>query len=133
MYVIPTSPEFTVLIADDDTGIRNFLRRGLRLEGYNVIEAASGETAVELTQRFHPDLVILDWMMPGIDGPEALRRIRALGETIPVIFMTGREGDRTDGLKLGADDYFVKPISFAMLVDRLHTLLPPLPEPPATT
>ena len=131
MYVIPTSPEFTVLVADDDIGIRNFLRRGLRLEGYNVIEAASGETAVELTQKFHPDLVILDWMMPGIDGPEALRRIRALGETIPVIFMTGREGNRTDGLALGANDYFVKPISFALLIEKLHMLLPPTPELPS--
>ena len=130
MYAASTTPEFTVLIADDDTGIRNFLRRGLRLEGYNVLEAPSGEVAVELTSSGHPDLVILDWMMPGIDGPEALRRIRALGNTIPVIFMTGRDGDRADGLALGADDYFVKPVSFARLIERLHTLLPPSLEMP---
>lgn len=130
MYVQHHPPEFNILVADDDAGIRNFLRRGLRLEGYNVTEAASGEAAVELTGTTHPDLIILDWMMPGIDGPEALRRIRALGETIPVIFMTGREGDRADGLVLGADDYFVKPISFGRLVERLHSLLPPKLETP---
>jgi DNA-binding response OmpR family regulator len=102
------------------------LRRGLKLEGYGVIEADSGETAVELTRTTKPDLMILDWMMPGMDGPEALRRIRAAGATIPVIFLTGRDGDRADGLALGAQDYFDKPVSFAQLVARLHALLPSL-------
>lgn len=117
-------PEFRILVADDDPGIRNFLRRGLKLEGYGVIEADSGEAAVELTRSSKPDLVVLDWMMSGIDGPEALRRIRAAGATIPVIFLTGRDGLRADGLALGAQDYFDKPVSFAQLVERLHALLP---------
>ncbi len=119
-------PEFRILVADDDPGIRNFLRRGLKLEGYSVIEADSGQTAVELTRTTKPDLMILDWMMPGMDGPEALRRIRAAGATIPVIFLTGRDGDRAEGLALGAQDYFDKPVSFAQLVARLHALLPSL-------
>ncbi len=130
MDVRPTLPEFSVLIADDDAGIRNFLRRGLRLEGYAVTEADSGEAAVELTRTTHPDLIILDWMMPKMDGPEALRRIRASGATIPVIFLSGRDGDRADGLALGADDYFVKPVSFLRLIERLHSLLPPSLEHP---
>ncbi len=117
-------PEFRILVADDDPGIRNFLRRGLKLEGYGVIEAASGEAAVELTRSGKPDLVVLDWMMPGMDGPEALRQIRASGATMPVVFLTGRDGVRTDGLALGAQDYFDKPVSFAQLVARLHVLLP---------
>jgi two-component system, OmpR family, response regulator len=124
MYVIPTPSEFSILVADDDAGIRNFLRRGLRLEGYLVTEADSGESAVELTRIKHPDLVILDWMMPGIGGPEALRRIKALSQNIPVIFLTGRDGNKADGLALGADDYFVKPVSFVELVERVHNLLP---------
>lgn len=117
-------PEFRILVADDDPGIRNFLRRGLQLEGYGVIEADSGEAAVELTRSAKPDLILLDWMMPGLDGPEALRRIRASGAMIPVIFLTGRDGVCEDGLALGAQDYFDKPVSFAQLVERLHTLLP---------
>ena len=71
MTGFPPAPEFQILIADDDPGIRSFLRRGLRLEGYGVIEADSGEVAVRLTREAKPDLVILDWMMPGIDGPES--------------------------------------------------------------
>jgi DNA-binding response OmpR family regulator len=125
MDVRPTFPEFSILVADDDVGIRHFLRRGLRLEGYGVTEADSGKAAVELTRTTHPDLIILDWMLPEIDGPEALRRIRASGATIPVIFLTGRDGDRADGIALGADDYFIKPVSFARLIERLHVLLPP--------
>jgi chemotaxis response regulator CheB len=78
------------LIADDDPGIRSFLRRGLKLEGYGVIEAASGEAAVALTQDAKPDLVVLDWMMPGIDGPEALRQIRARNASVPVILFSSQ-------------------------------------------
>jgi DNA-binding response OmpR family regulator len=125
-------PEFQILVADDDPGIRNFLRRGLKLEGYGVIEAASGEAAVELTRSGKPDLVVLDWMMPGMDGPEALLQIRASGGTMPVVFLTGRDGDRKDGLVLGAQDYFDKPVSFAQLVARLHVLLPSAVEMPLT-
>jgi DNA-binding response OmpR family regulator len=117
-------PEFRILVADDDPGIRNFLRRGLKLEGYGVIEADSGATAVELTRSAKPDLVVLDWMMPGMDGPEALRQIRASGAIMPVVFLTGRDGAPNDGLVLGAQDYFGKPVSFAQLIARLHVLLP---------
>jgi CheY-like chemotaxis protein len=118
------SPEFCILVADDDLGIRSFLRRGLRLEGYGVIEADSGEVAVRLTRDAKPDLVVLDWMMPGMDGPEVLRQIRASGATIPVIFFTGRFGGHEERLALGAQDYFEKPVPFAQFVARLHVLLP---------
>jgi DNA-binding response OmpR family regulator len=116
--------EFNILIADDDPGIRHFLRRGLQLEGYDVIEADSGALAVELANASKPNLVILDWMMPGMDGPETLRQIRVTNATMPIIFLTGRGGSSADGFALGADDYFEKPVSFAQLVERLRTLLP---------
>lgn len=127
----PPVPEFQILIADDDPGIRSFLRRGLRLEGYSVIEAASGEAAITLARDAKPDLVVLDWMMPGLDGPEALRQIRARDATVPVIFFTGRFGRREEGLALGAQDYFEKPVPFARLVARLHALLPSAIKPVA--
>ncbi len=116
--------EFNILVADDDPGIRHFLRRGLQLEGYDVLEAESGAVAVKMANESHPNLVILDWMMPGLDGPETLRQIRAAGETMPIIFLTGRDGSNLDGLALGAADYFSKPVSFAQLAARLHALLP---------
>jgi DNA-binding response OmpR family regulator len=124
MKVPVSMSEFNILVADDDPGIRNFLRRGLQLEGYDVMEADSGVAAVKIAGDSKPNLVILDWMMPGLDGPETLRQIRATGATMPIIFLTGRDGDSEDGLALGAADYFSKPVSFAQLVARLHTLLP---------
>ncbi len=124
--------EFNILVADDDPGIRHFLRRGLQLEGYDVMEADSGTAAVKMAGDSHPSLVILDWMMPGLDGPETLRQIRAAGATMPIIFLTGRGGSSADGLALGADAYFEKPVLFAQLVDRLHSLLPPTSLTPKT-
>jgi DNA-binding response OmpR family regulator len=121
--------EFNILVADDDPGIRHFLRRGLQLEGYDVMEADSGAVAVKIASESKPNLVILDWMMPGLDGPETLRQIRASGATMPIIFLTGRGGSSLDGLALGADDYFEKPVSFAQLVARLHGLLPSMKLP----
>jgi DNA-binding response OmpR family regulator len=128
----PPAPEFQILVADDDPGIRSLLLRGLRLEGYGVIEAKSGAEAIELTRDAKPDMVILDWMMPGIDGPEALRQIRASGSSIPVIFFTGRFGRREEGLALGAQDYFEKPVPFAQFIARLKILLPSSTIEPAT-
>ena len=117
-------PEFRILIVDDDPAIRGFLRRGLRLEGYDVIEATSGEDAVALTRDARPDLLVLDWMMPGMDGPEILRRVRASGSGVPVIFFSGRDGGREQGLALGAQEYLEKPGPFSRLVASLHALLP---------
>ena len=116
--------EFRILVADDEPRIRSFLRRGLSLEGYDVLEAHSGAAAVELTQTAKPDLIILDWMMPGIDGPEALRQIRKAGSLVPILFMTGRDGADQDGLLLGANAYFHKPVEFLFLLEKLKFFLP---------
>lgn len=125
--------EFNILVADDDPGIRHFLRRGLQLEGYDVMEADSGTAAVKMAGESKPNLVILDWMMPGLDGPETLRQIRAASATMPIIFLTGRNGSSEEGLALGADAYFEKPVSFWQLVERLHLLLPSINLTPKTT
>ncbi len=117
-------PEFRILVADDEPRIRSFLRRGLSLEGYGVLEADSGAAAVEMTRTAQPDLIILDWMMPGMDGPEALRQIRKAGSLIPILFMTGRDGAPEDGLVLGANDYFHKPVEFLLLLEKLKFFLP---------
>ena len=117
-------PEFRILVADDEPRIRSFLRRGLSLEGYDVLEADSGVTAVELTRIAKPDLIILDWMMPGMDGPEALRQIRKAGSIIPIVFMTGRDGLAEEGMALGATDYFHKPIEFNLLLEKIKLFLP---------
>jgi DNA-binding response OmpR family regulator len=125
--------EFCILVADDDPGIRSFLRRGLRLEGYGVIEAESGEAALDLTHTANPDLIVLDWMMPGMNGPDVLRQIRTEGLKIPVIFFTGRDGGRDEGLALGAQDYFEKPVAFAKLLVSLNRLLLPADASPDGT
>ena len=114
----------TVLIADDDRKIIDMLRRTLTYEGYHVVTAGSGEEALQqaLTQR--PDVIVLDWMMPGLDGLEVARRVRAADET-PILMLTAKDAvdDRVEGLDSGADDYLVKPFAPAELLARIRALL----------
>jgi len=114
-----------VLVVDDERALRAALRRALALEGYAVAEAASGEEAIgELRQRM-VDAVILDVLMPGIDGLEVCRRLRAAGDRTPVLMLTAREtvGDRVAGLDAGADDYLAKPFALEELIARLRALM----------
>jgi len=114
-----------VLVVDDERALRAALRRALALEGYEVAEAASGEEAIgELRERM-VDAVILDVLMPGIDGLEVCRRLRAAGDRTPVLMLTAREtvGDRVAGLDAGADDYLVKPFALEELIARLRALM----------
>ena len=114
----------TILIADDDRKIIDMLRRTLTYEGYHVVTAGSGEEALQqaLTQR--PDVIVLDWMMPGLDGLEVARRVRAADET-PILMLTAKDAvdDRVEGLDSGADDYLVKPFAPAELLARIRALL----------
>ena len=114
-----------ILVVDDDPKIRTAVRRGLVYEGYRVVEAASGEEGLEKAREHLPDLVILDVMMPGIDGLEVTRRLRAAGGEVAILMLTARDEikDRVEGLETGADDYLVKPFNFEELLARVHALL----------
>jgi DNA-binding response OmpR family regulator len=113
-----------ILVVDDEPPIRAIVRGFLEREGMLVAEAADGPAAVEQVRSFAPDVVVLDIMLPGFDGIEALRRIRAFADPL-VIFLTARteEVDRIVGLKVGGDDYLTKPFSPGELVARVEALL----------
>ena len=119
----------TILIADDDHKITEMLRRTLSYEGYSVLTAADGRQALDQAQAHHPDLVVLDWMMPGLDGVEVARRLRA-AEGMPILMLTARDAveDRVEGLDGGADDYLVKPFAPAELLARIRSLLRRMPD-----
>lgn len=116
-----------VLIVEDEESLMLLLRYNLESEGYEVDAAARGDEADIRLREQVPDLVVLDWMLPGLSGIELCRRIRARRETerLPVIMLTarGEEGDRVRGLATGADDYIVKPFSMPELLARIRALL----------
>jgi DNA-binding response OmpR family regulator len=114
-----------ILVVDDDSSIRGFLKRGLSYEGYAVDVAESGEQALNIARDRAPDLMILDVMMRGLDGFEVLRRMRAAGDGVPVILLTGKDApsDQVAGLDIGADDYVLKPIGIDILLARVRALL----------
>lgn len=116
--------QLAVLVVDDEETIIEFLQMGLQYEGFTVEVATDGETAIEVYRRTKPDLVILDWMLPGKDGLEVCRRIRTMGDT-PVIMLTakGDVDDRVTGLDAGADDYIPKPFKFKELLARMRAVL----------
>jgi two-component system, OmpR family, response regulator MprA len=113
-----------ILIIEDEDRIRQFLQRGLSFEGYRVDAAADGTAGLELARDNPPDLVLLDIMLPGIDGIEVCRRLRAASD-VPILMLTAKEAieDRVAGLDAGADDYLVKPFAFDELVARVRALL----------
>ncbi len=116
--------DMTILIVDDEARIRDFVRMNLELEHYRVIEAGDGVQALEQLRENLPDLIVLDVMMPEMDGFETLRAVREVS-TVPVIMLTVRQGeqDKIHGLDLGADDYLAKPFSPRELLSRIRALL----------
>jgi two-component system, OmpR family, response regulator MprA len=114
-----------VLVVDDDRAVRDALRRTLTLAGYEVQMAADGEQALEQVVQAIPDAVVLDVGLPGIDGLEVCRRLRKLGNRVPILMLTARDAvaDRIDGLDAGADDYMVKPFDVGELKARIRALL----------
>ena len=114
-----------ILIIDDDPKIRSVVRRGLVYEGFRVTEAGSGEEGLDKARDQTPDLVVLDVMLPGIDGLEVCRRLREAGDEVSILMLTARDEvkDRVEGLETGADDYLVKPFSFEELLARVRALL----------
>ena len=119
------TPARRVLVVEDDDAIADLLQMALRYEGFGVEVADSGTAAVELARDLSPHLVLLDVMLPDLDGFEVLGRLFALGLDMPVIFLTARDGteDRVRGLGLGADDYICKPFSLAEVIARVHLAL----------
>ncbi len=115
--------QFCILIVDDDERILNFLRSKLNASGYNVLTAANGVEAVEQSRAQEPDLIVLDLLMPKMDGFETLKELRSFS-AVPVIILTARgtDTDRIKGLKLGADDYLPKPFNPDELVARIEAV-----------
>jgi two-component system, OmpR family, response regulator MprA len=114
-----------ILIVDDDNRVTNAIRRTLAYEGYHVSVAANGEGALSIARTRSPDLVILDLMLPGMNGLEVCRRLRSAGDSIAVLMLTARDevADRVAGLETGADDYLVKPFALEELLARVKALL----------
>ncbi|WP_067823404.1 response regulator transcription factor [Actinomadura kijaniata] len=114
-----------ILVVDDEPAVRESLTRSLEFEGYRVGTAADGVAALDAVAAERPDLVVLDVLMPRMDGLTACRRLRARGVTTPVLMLTARDmvGDRVTGLDAGADDYLVKPFELDELLARVRALL----------
>ena len=114
-----------ILLVDDDRRLAASVRRALAYEGYRVSLAEDGPSALRSARESQPDLVILDVMMPGLDGIEVCRRLRAGSESLPIMMLTARDsiGDRVVGLDAGADDYLIKPFAYDELVARVRALL----------
>ncbi len=113
-----------ILVVDDDPEIVNFVKRGLIYDGYDVDTAGNGTEALAKARDTEPDLVVLDIMMPGLDGIEVSKRLRQASD-VPILMLTakGTVADRVAGLDSGADDYLVKPFSFDELLARIRALL----------
>jgi two-component system, OmpR family, response regulator len=120
-----TNPEARVLVVDDETNIVELLSVSLKFQGFEVHTASNGPAALDLAREVKPDAVILDVMMPGMDGFGVLRRLRADGINAPALFLTARDSlqDKITGLTLGGDDYVTKPFSLEEVVARLRVIL----------
>jgi two-component system OmpR family response regulator len=118
-------PEARLVVVDDEPNIRELLAASLRFAGFDVVAAESGEEAVRAVERHRPDLLVLDVMMPGMDGFEVVRRLRSAGRIMPVLFLTARDAteDKITGLTLGGDDYVTKPFSLEELIARIRAVL----------
>ncbi|WP_394428181.1 response regulator transcription factor [Streptomyces sp. SGAir0957] len=114
-----------LLVVDDDPPIADLVATVARYEGWDAVTAHTGEDALRLAGEFRPDIVVLDLMLPGVDGFGVLDRLRAAGTMVPVVFLTARDGvaDRVAGLTRGGDDYLVKPFAVEELMARLRTVL----------
>ncbi len=115
-----------ILLVEDNLELVGIIRRELNTAGYEVVDCADGKTALELVERCRPDAILLDWMLPVLDGVEVLRRLQNDSRVCPPVLMLtarGEEADRVIGLEMGADDYLAKPFSMRELLARVKALL----------
>ncbi len=121
----PDGTPVRALVVDDEASLGELVQLALRYEGWQVETATDGATALTKARAFQPDVIVLDVMMPGLDGLEVLRRLRATGDDVPVLFLTAKDAvaDRVVGLTAGGDDYVTKPFSLEEVVARLRALL----------
>ncbi|MGQ4649614.1 response regulator [Lyngbya aestuarii] len=114
-----------ILVIEDEAKLAQFIELELKYEGYQVSVAADGLAGLSAVRESHPDLVILDWMLPGISGIEICKRLRTTGDKVPIILLTAKDevSDRVAGLDAGADDYVVKPFSVEELLARVRAQL----------
>ena len=121
----PVATKRRVLVVDDEENVTHLVSSALRFDGFDTVTADNGPSALAAVAESDPDLVVLDVMMPGMDGLGVLQNLRAAGSQIPVIFLTARDAatDRIGGLRAGADDYVVKPFSVEELLARVHAVL----------
>ena len=119
------SPEARLLVVDDEPSIRELLTASLRFAGFEVFAAADGQEALALADKHRPDLVVLDVMLPDLDGFAVTRRLRERGRDMPVLFLTARDetSDKVQGLTVGGDDYVTKPFSLEEVVARIRAVL----------
>jgi two-component system OmpR family response regulator len=120
-----TTTEAKLLVVDDEPNIVELLAASLRYAGFEVATARNGHDALRTAREFRPDVLLLDVMMPGIDGFEVVRRLRSEGARCPVLFLTARDAteDKVTGLTLGGDDYVTKPFSLEEVIARIRALL----------
>jgi two-component system OmpR family response regulator len=117
-------PERRILVVDDEDNLRSMLVAALKYEGYDVVQASDGAAGLRAARETKPDLIVLDVMMPQLDGFGVVKRLREAGDRTPVIFLTARDAseDRVTGLNLGGDDYLPKPFSLEELVARVEAV-----------
>ena len=120
-----------LLVVDDEPDIVELLSASLKYHGYDVASATSGRQAMEEARRFRPDMILLDVMMPELDGFEVLRKLRGEGTRVPVLFLTARDAteDKIKGLTLGGDDYVTKPFSLSEILARIQAVLRRVADP----
>lgn len=121
----PSEPEARLLIVDDERNIVELLEASLRYNGFDVTTCTDGQTALRMATELQPDLMVTDVMMPGLNGFDLVRSLRADGHQFPVLFLTAKEDleDRITGLTIGGDDYIVKPFSLSEVVARIRVVL----------
>ncbi|MGL3807629.1 response regulator transcription factor [Paeniglutamicibacter sp. R2-26] len=121
----PDGTPIRVLVVDDEPSLAELVSMGTRMLGWEATVAHDGPSAVESARASAPDVLVLDWMLPGFEGPEVLRKVRMFLPEVPVLFLTAKDAveDRIEGLGIGADDYVAKPFSLEEVLLRLHKLV----------